>query len=117
MVRSLVVFTATLMLAGCTAAMMGGGGAGGYPPGKDQREAAVVASDSAITTKIKAKYAADSVVSIFSIGVRTYKGSVTLTGTVGSFRARNQAEMIASGTNGVRAVKNLIVVEDRSVAE
>ena len=42
---------------------------------------------------------------------------MTLTGKVGSFRARNQAEMIARDTSGVRAVKNLIVVEDRSKAE
>ena len=114
-VRLFVIFTAALMLAGCTAALMGGGG--GSQLGKDKREAAVVASDSAITTSIKGKYAADSVVSVFSIGVRTYGGSVTLTGTVGSFRARNQAEMLARDTRGVRAVRNLIAVEDRSEAE
>jgi osmotically-inducible protein OsmY len=51
---------------------------------------------------------------VFNIGVRTWEGTVTLTGTVGSYIARDQAESIAKGTGGVKAVNNLIVVEDRS---
>jgi osmotically-inducible protein OsmY len=42
------------------------------------------------------------------------QGTVTLTGTVGSILARNKAESIARDTDGVRAVNNQIVVEDRS---
>ena len=74
----------------------------------------VVASDSTITTKIKGKYAADSVVSVFNIGVRTYEGTVTLTGTVGSYIARDQAALLAKETSGVVAVNNQIIVEDQS---
>jgi hyperosmotically inducible protein len=94
--------------------MVGGAAAGGYQLGKDERPASVVASDTAITTKIKGKYVADSVVSVFNIGVRTWEGTVTLSGNVGSFVARDQAEAIAKGTNGVKAVNNQIVVEDKS---
>jgi osmotically-inducible protein OsmY len=54
------------------------------------------------------------VVSVFNIGVRTYKATVTLTGTVGTIAARNQAESIARGVDGVKAVNNQIVIEDRS---
>lgn len=108
------VFVVLALLSGCTALMVGGAAVGGYQVGKDERPASVVASDSAITTKIKAKYVADSVVSVFNIGVRTWEGTVTLSGTVGSLGAREQAESIARGTNGVRAVNNVIVVEDRS---
>lgn len=115
--RTLAIVVAALTLGGCTAAMVGGAAVGGYQLGKDEREPSVVASDSAITTRIKGKYVADSVVSVFNIGVRTYEGAVTLTGTVGSIRARNQAETLARETRGVRAVSNLVVVEDRSVAE
>ena len=105
---------ALMLLSGCTALVVGGAAVGGYQLGKDEREPAVVASDSAITTKIKGKYVADSVVSVFNIGVRTYEGTVTLTGTVGSFVARDQAGRIAKDTGGVLVVNNQIVVEDQS---
>ncbi|MBT8066498.1 MAG: BON domain-containing protein [Gammaproteobacteria bacterium] len=114
--RILSVLIAMLVLSGCTAMMVGGAAVGGYQVGKDERPASVVASDSAITTKIKGKYVADSIVSVFNIGVRTWEGTVTLSGTVGSFIAREQAETIAKGTKGVKAVNNQIVVEDRSAS-
>lgn len=112
--RYLFILITALTLSGCTAMMVGGGAAGGYQLGKDERPAGVVASDSAITSKIKGKYVADSVVSVFNIGVRTWEGTVTLSGTVGSYIARDQAESIAKDTGGVKAVNNHIVVEDRS---
>jgi len=112
--RRLVVLVSLLALSGCTALAIGGAAAVGYQVGKDERTAGVVAADSAITTKIKGKYVADSLVSAFNIGVRTYEGTVTLTGTVGSIAARNQAESLASGTSGVKVVNNQIVIEDRS---
>lgn len=102
------------LLSGCTALVVGGAAVGGYQLGKDERPPSVVASDSAITTKIKGKYVADSTVSVFNIGVRTYEATVTLTGTVGSFVARDQAGSLAKGTKGVVAVNNQIVVEDKS---
>ena len=105
---------ALLLMSGCTALVIGGAAVGGYQLGKDEREPAVVASDSAITTKIKGKYIADSVVSVFNIGVRTYESTVTLTGTVGSFVARDQAAILAKDTKGVVTVNNQIVVEDKS---
>ena len=112
--RVLIVLMSFLVLSGCTALMVGGGAVAGYQLGKDERPPSVVASDSAITTKIKGKYVADSVVSVFNIGVRTWEGTVTLSGTVGSYVAREQAESIAKDTGGVKAVNNHIVVEDRS---
>ncbi len=112
--RFFLTFLALILLSGCTALVVGGAAVGGYQLGKDEREPAVLASDSAITTKIKGKYVADSVVSVFNIGVRTYTGTVTLTGTVGSFVARDQAGSIARNTKGVVTVNNQIVVEDRS---
>jgi len=119
-VRGRWVFSLLLALVlagGCTAALVGGAAVGGYHVAKDERAPGVVASDSAITTKIKSKYASDPVVSVFEIGVRTWEGTVTLTGAVGSFRARDTAGEIASKTKGVSAVNNLIEIEDRSAAE
>lgn len=100
------------LLSGCTAMLAGGAAVGGYQLGKDEREPAIVASDSAITTKIKGKFVADSTVSALSIGVRTYKSIVTLTGTVGSYVVRDQAGRIAKDTKGVAGVNNQIVVEN-----
>ena len=101
------------LLAGCSAFMVGGGSAGSHH-GKDDRPASVTASDSAITTKIRGKYAADSVVSVFNIYVRTYKGTVTLSGAVGSYVARDRAAALAKDTDGVIAVNNQIIIEDRT---
>ncbi len=108
------LLVAILFLSGCAALMVGGAAVGGYQLGKDERPASVVASDSAITTKIKGKYVADSVVSVFNIGVRTWEGTVTLSGTVGSYIARDQAEALAKATGGVKAVNNQVIVEDQS---
>ena len=111
--RILGILISVLTLCGCTSMMVGGNG-GGYQPPREERGAGAVASDSAITTKIKSKYAADSVVSVFDIGVRTWNGTVTLSGAVGSYVARDQAELLAKSTGGVKAVNNYIIVEDRS---
>lgn len=108
--KVLPVVVTLFMLSACTSFMAGGGA----QVGKAEREPGVVASDAAVTTRIKSKYAADSVVSVFEIGVRTWAGTVTLTGTVGSYRARDRAADIAKDTSGVRAVNNLIELEDRS---
>lgn len=110
--RLSVVLLSLLMLTGCTALVVGGAAVGGYQLGKDERPPSVVASDSAITGKIKAKYVADSIVSVFNISVRTYEGKVTLSGTVGSYVARDQAFDLAKHTTGVQTVTNQIVVEE-----
>jgi len=111
-VRISVIFLAMLVLTGCTALVMGGGAVGGDQHGRDGRPSSVVSSDAAITSRIKAKYGADSMVSVFSIGVRTYEGRVTLSGTVSSFVARNQAMDLAKSTTGVKTVTNQIVVKE-----
>ncbi len=112
--RWMIVMLSVFALSGCTALAVGGAAAAGYQLGKDERPPSVVASDSAITTKIKGKYVADSIVSVFNISVRTWEGTVTLSGTVGSYLAREQAEALAKETIGVTAVNNQIIVEDKS---
>ena len=112
--RTLAAIVALLMLSSCTALMVGGAGVVGYQLGKDERPASVVASDSAITTTIKGKYTADSIVSVFSIGVRTYEGNVTLSGSVHSIAARDRAVTLAKETDGVRSVDDQIKIVDKS---
>lgn len=109
-----LVLLAFILLSGCTALVVGGSGAGGHQSAGNDREPAVATSDSAISARINGRNAADLVVNEFGVGVRTYKGTVTLTGTVGNVAARDQAGRIAKDTDGVVMVNNQIVVDDQS---
>jgi hypothetical protein len=112
--RKLIILPSLLALAGCTALAIGGGGSVGHQSGRYERPPSVVASDSAITDRVRGRLLADDVVSAFSIGVRTYNATVTLTGAVGSYHARQRAETLARETGGVRFVNNQITIEDHS---
>jgi osmotically-inducible protein OsmY len=86
------------------------GGGGGYQAAKDTRASAVLASDSATTAEVRGKIASDALLRNDAIVVRTYEGTVTLTGTVSQSAARDQAGRLAQGTKGVKMVNNQIVV-------
>lgn len=66
--------------------------------------------DAAITTKVKAKFAADRDVSAMNIKVDTDNGVVTLSGNAKSQDEANKAAEIAKGTDGVTTVNNDIRV-------
>src|SRR5687767_1003171 len=61
-------------------------------------------TDAGITTNVKTKMAADDTVKAYQIDVDTANGVVTLTGAVDSPAAKEQAVVIARGTDGVRDV-------------
>ena len=63
-------------------------------------------SDSEITTKVKAKFVADSTVSALDIKVDTYKGHVQLSVFAHSPYEIKRADDIAWNTEGVKTVKN-----------
>jgi hyperosmotically inducible protein len=107
------ILVAALLLTGCSAFAVGGS-SGSYPQGSSGRSADVVSSDNAITAAIKAEFGADSLVKGFNVGVRTYKGTVTLSGSVDSLAARDQAVRLARATSGVVAVNNQINIEDEA---
>ncbi len=67
--------------------------------------------DSVITTKVKALLAADDFLKSFQIGVKTYKGTVQLSGFVESRQAADKAGEIARGVEGVRSVQNDLIVK------
>jgi hyperosmotically inducible protein len=66
--------------------------------------AACAKSDAGITTSVKSKMAADDTVKAYQIDVDTKDGVVTLTGTVPTPTAKEQAIIIARSTDGVRSV-------------
>ena len=76
----------------------------------DTRSSSQVAADDTISATIRRKFSADSTVGKYSIGIRTRDSNVTLSGTVGSFPARDRAVEIATDTDGVRSVRNQITV-------
>jgi osmotically-inducible protein OsmY len=67
-------------------------------------------SDAGISTAVKSKLAADTTVKAYQINVDTSEGVVTLTGTVETPAAKDQAIMLARQTDGVRDVVDAITV-------
>jgi hyperosmotically inducible protein len=77
---------------------------------RGQESSGSYVDDTAITTRVKAKFAEDQTVSAMSIGVETMRGTVQLSGFAKSLDEKMQAEKLARGVSGVVAVKNDIVV-------
>jgi hyperosmotically inducible protein len=67
--------------------------------------------DSVITTKVKSQLMADDFLKSFQISVETFKGVVQLSGFVNTQAASDKAGQIASSVNGVRSVKNDLIVK------
>ena len=67
-------------------------------------------TDAGITTNVKTKLAADDTVKAYQVDVDTRNGVVTLSGTVETTAAKEQAIQIARGTDGVRDVIDQISV-------
>ncbi len=104
-----ILYTGMMLLvaSGCTSMLVGGAG---YHSGDDKRSQAAAVSDTVITSEIRKKFAADPVVGMFNIGIRTYVGAVTLSGNVSSDAAKAQAGQIARSADGVKTVHNHIRV-------
>lgn len=66
--------------------------------------------DTAITSKVKAKFAEDQAVSAMRLSVETLKGTVQLSGFATSEAEKARAAQIARNVDGVRAVRNDIIV-------
>ena len=67
-------------------------------------------TDAGITTKVKSKFAADDTVKAYQIDVDTKNKVVTLSGSVDSQAAKEQAVSLARGTQGVTDVVDNITV-------
>jgi len=67
--------------------------------------------DSVITTKIKSQLAADDFLKSFQISVETRKGIAQLSGFVDSQKAVDKAGQIARGVEGVKSVRNDLIVK------
>lgn len=68
--------------------------------------------DTVITSKVKSAFISDPVVKAMQVNVETMKGVVQLSGFVDSKTAEDRAVELAQGVNGVKAVRNDIIVRN-----
>lgn len=77
---------------------------------RDQESAGNYVDDTVVTTRVKTKFAQDSTVSAMAISVETMQGVVQLSGFAKSSAEKERAEELARTVQGVRKVRNDIVV-------
>jgi hyperosmotically inducible protein len=85
-----------------------------YTEHKSQTEQANVkriANDSLITSKVKASLLKEEGLKSMNVSVTTYKGTVLLSGFVETENQVQQAEKIAATIDGVKTVKNSLIVK------
>jgi hyperosmotically inducible periplasmic protein len=74
-----------------------------------ERTAGEVVDDSSLTTKVKSALLAEKDVNSFDIKVKTFDGTVQLSGFVDSQWQIDKAVQVAGAVNGVQKVKNDLV--------
>lgn len=125
-VRVGLIVSAAVVLQGCALAMLGGaagsGGSGSSSgsassspsqspaPKQGSRTAAQVTADTAISTSVRSRFAANSALNTLKLSVDTHDGVVTLRGQAAKVEQRNAAQVEARAVKGVKSVQNFIVV-------
>ena len=77
---------------------------------RGQEHVGAYIDDASITTAVKAKFVGDKTINSASIKVETLNGEVMLSGFAKSWDEKSNAENIARNTEGVKRVRNDIVV-------
>ena len=77
---------------------------------RGQETVGAYVDDATITTQIKSRFVENKDVDASSIGVETLNGTVLLSGFAKSALEKGTAEGIARKVNGVKSVKNEIIV-------
>lgn len=91
-----------LVLVGCVAVMLGA--CATFDPLEDTR----------IESEVKARLVAEKDANLTRVGVVSSKGTVYLSGTVGTPEQRARAALLANGVNGVGRVVNTLEVRPAS---
>lgn len=78
---------------------------------RDQQTVGAYIDDTTITTQIKARFFEDKAVAGTAISVETLNGVVLLSGFAKSATEKTTAESIARKVNGVKSIRNEIVVQ------
>lgn len=77
---------------------------------RGQETVGAYVDDSAITTRVKARFIEDKQVDAAAISVETLNGTVMLSGFAKNANERSTAESIARGVKGVTNVRNQITI-------
>lgn len=85
-----------------------------YKSAHEQKVTKRVVSDSVITSKVKASLLKDEGMKSLKVSVKTHGGVVLLSGFVDSEDQIKQAEKIAAGIDGVKSVKNSLLLKKGS---
>lgn len=86
-------------------------GVGGCAVTSGQQSAGEFVDDAMITSKVKAQFAKDSDVSAMRLNVDTMDGTVQLSGFAASEQEKQKAVRLAREVEGVKKVKDDIVVK------
>jgi hyperosmotically inducible protein len=97
LIAAMAAVTALVVMPGCAVT-------------RDQSTVGEYVDDAGITTRVKAKFVENKTVDASSISVETLNGEVILSGFAKSMEERATAEKLASGTKGVKRVKNALEV-------
>ncbi|MGK2951868.1 MAG: BON domain-containing protein [Thiobacillus sp.] len=92
------------------ASVLLGMGMAGCTVMREQSTVGQAVDDTAITAKVKARFAESPVVSVMAIKVETFHGTVQLSGSAKSETERSTAESIARQVSNVKSVRNDIIV-------
>jgi osmotically-inducible protein OsmY len=87
-------------------------GCAGYDRDEGGRTTGEVTDDTAIQAVLKSHLVDDQLIRGWRIDTEVYKGVITLRGSVRSEEERRRALEIARGINGVRDVKDELVIEN-----
>lgn len=80
-------------------------------PRQKHETAGQYVDDSVITTKVKSAILGDPALKVTQISVETYQGKVLLSGFVDSPQSVQRAGEVARSVEGVKEVKNNLVVK------
>jgi hyperosmotically inducible protein len=78
---------------------------------RQTEKASIALDDTAITAKVKEAIFVEPELEVLKISVNTTNGVTTLTGSVDTPQNSIRAEEIASKVNGVKSVKNQLVIK------
>lgn len=106
--RALLAASATLLFGG-SAAMLVAATAHAEPP--RQESAGEILDDAVITTKVKAAFFQDEIVSSLRINVTSNQGTVQLSGFANSRLEADRAGDVARRVAGVKSVRNDILLK------
>lgn len=78
---------------------------------RNNKSAGEYVDDAVITSKVKSKLIEDQALKAFQIDVETFRGDVLLSGFVDNSEQISKAVEVAKSVNGVKAVKNSLIVK------